>query len=100
LTGRSLAALFAGTLILMLMLAAIAALRPVVRRRAVVLLLPAFVSTTLACWGFRPAGPPFGLLMLSPLHWQALVLVPVIGVVADFVGLRLYEHRLRRRAAR
>ncbi len=90
--------LFAGTLILML--AAIAALRPAVRRRAAVLLLPAFVTTTLACWGFRgflPAGPPFGLLVLSPLHWQVLVLVPVIGVAACFTGLRLYERLLRRR---
>ena len=51
------------------MLIAIATLRPVVRRRAAVLLLPAFVTTTLACWGFRsllPDGPPVGLLMLSP----------------------------------
>jgi hypothetical protein len=65
--------------ILILMLAAIVALRPAVRRRAVVLLLPAFVTTVLACWGFRgfrPAGPPFGPLMLSPLQCRALV-VPV-----------------------
>jgi len=84
--------------ILILMLAAIAALRPAVRRRAVVLLLPAFVTTALACWGFRgflPGGLPFGLLMLSPLQWQVLVLVPVIGVVAGFIGLRLYERLLR-----
>jgi hypothetical protein len=77
--------LFASTLILML--AAIAALR----RRAAVLLLPAFVTTALACWGFRgflPGGPPFGLLMLSPFQWQILVLVPVIGVAAGFIGLR------------
>ena len=70
------------------------------RRRAAILLLPAFVTTTLACWGFRgflPAGPPFGLLVLSPLHWQVLVLVPVIGVAACFTGLRLYERLLRRR---
>lgn len=85
---------------LILMLAAIAALRPAVRRRAAVLLLPIFVTTTLACWGFRgflPAGPPAGLLMLSPLQWQVLVLVPVIGVVAGFIGLRFYERLLRRR---
>ena len=66
-----------------------------------VLLLPAVVTTTLACWGFRgflPAGPPFGLLVLSPQHWQALVLVPVVGVVTGFIGLRLYD-RLRRRGA-
>jgi hypothetical protein len=84
--------LFAVTLILML--AAIAALRPAVRRRAAVLLLPALVTTTLACWGFRgwlPTGPPVGLLMLSPLKWQFLVLVPVLGVAAGFTGLRLYE---------
>jgi hypothetical protein len=59
--------LFAG--ILILMLAAIAALRPAVRRRAAVLLLPAFVTTALACWGFQgflPTGPPVGLLVLSP----------------------------------
>ncbi len=90
--------LFASTLILML--AAIAALRPAVRRRAAVLLLPAFVTTALACWGFRgflPGGPPFGLLMLSPFQWQILVLVPVIGVAAGFIGLRLYERLLRRR---
>jgi hypothetical protein len=90
--------LFACTLILML--AAIVALRPAVRRRTAVLLLPALVTTTLACWGFRgflPAGPPLGLLMLSPLHWQVLVLVPVIGVVGCFAGLRLYERLLRRR---
>jgi hypothetical protein len=90
--------LFAGTLILML--AAIAALRPAVRRRAAVLLLPAFVTTALACWGFRgflPGGLPLGLLILSPFQWQALVLVPVIGVVAGFIGLRLYERLLRRR---
>jgi hypothetical protein len=96
--------LFAGTMILML--AAIAALRPAVRRRAAVLLLPAFVTTTLACWacwafrGFLPAGPPFGLLVLSPLQWQVLVLVPVIGVVAGLIGLRLYERLLRRRSDR
>jgi len=93
--------LFAGTLILMLV--AIVALRPAVRRRAAVLLLPAFVTTALVCWGFRgflPGGLPLGLLMLSPLQWQDLVLVPVIGVVACFIGLRLYERRLRRRAAR
>ena len=63
--------LFAATLILMA--AAIAALRPAVRRRAAVLLLPAFVTTALACWGFRgflPGGLPLGLLMLSPLQWQ------------------------------
>ena len=90
--------LFAVTLILML--SAIAAMRPAVRRRAAVLLLPAFVTTTLACWGFRgflPAGPLFGPLVLSPLQWQLLVLVPVIGVVAGFIGLRLYERLLRRR---
>jgi len=65
-------------------------------------LLPAFVTTALVCWGFRgflTAGPPFGLLVLSPLQWQVLVLVPVIGVVAGFIGLRLYERLLRRRAA-
>jgi hypothetical protein len=92
--------LFAGVLIFML--AAIAALRPAVRRRAVALLLPAFVTTALACWGFRgflPGGLPLGPLMLSPLQWQALVLVPVIGVVACFIGLRLYERLLRRRRA-
>ncbi len=92
--------LFAATLILML--AAIAALRPAVRRRAAVLLLPAFATTALACWGFRgflPAGTPFGPLVLSPLQWQTLVLVPVIGVVTCFIGLRLYERLLRRRAA-
>ena len=92
--------LFAGTLILML--AAIAALRPAVRRRAIVLLLPAFLTTTLACWGFQgflQNGPPFGLLVLSPLHWQALVLVPVIGVIAGFIGLRLYESLLGRRGS-
>jgi hypothetical protein len=82
------------------MLAAIAALRPAVRRRAVVLLLPAFVTTALVCWGFQgflPTGPPFGPLMLSPLQWGALVLVPAIGVAAGLVGLRLYERLLRRR---
>jgi hypothetical protein len=86
--------------ILILMLAAIAALRPAVRRRAAVLLLPAFVTTALACWGFRgflPGGLPFGLLMLSPFQWQVLVLVPVIGMVAGFIGLRFYERLLRRR---
>ncbi len=84
------------------MLAAIAALRPAVRRRAAVLLLPAFVTTALACWGFRgflPGGMPFGPLVLSPLQWQVLVLVPVIGVVAGFIGLRLYERLLRRRGS-
>ena len=84
------------------MLAAIAALRPAVRRRAAVLLLPAFVTTALACWGFQgflPTGPPVGLLVLSPLKWQDLVLVPVIGVAAGFIGLRIYERLLRRRAA-
>ncbi|MGH3153437.1 MAG: hypothetical protein ACRDOB_22265 [Streptosporangiaceae bacterium] len=35
------------------MIAAIVSLRPAVRRRAAVLLLPAFVTTTLACWGFQ-----------------------------------------------
>jgi hypothetical protein len=90
--------LFAVALILMLI--AIAALRPAVRRRAAVLLLPAFVTTTLACWGFRgfrPAGPPVGLLVLSPMKWEVLVLVPLIGVVAGFAGLRLRERQLRRR---
>ena len=85
---------------LILMLAAIAALRPAVRRRSAVLLLPAFVTTTLACWGFRgflPTGTPFGALVLSPFQWQILVQVPVIGVVAGFIGLRLYERLLRRR---
>jgi len=85
---------------LILMLATMAALRPGVRRRAVVLLLPALVTTALVCWGFQgfvPTGPPFGPLMLSPLQWQDLVLVPVIGVVAGFTGLRLYERLLRRR---
>ena len=72
------------------------------RRRAAVLLLPAFATTALACWGFRgfrPTGMPFGPLVLSPLQWQTLVLVPVIGVVTCFIGLRLYERLLRRRAA-
>jgi len=90
--------LFAGILILMLV--AVLALRPAVRRRAVVLLLPAFVTTALACWGFRgfaPAGPPFGPLVLSPLQWQDLVLVPLAGVAAGLAGLRLYERLLRRR---
>jgi len=87
---------------LILMLATIAALRPGVRRRGVVLLLPAFVTTALVCWGFQgwlPTGPPFGSLMLSPLQWQDLVLVPVIGVAPGLIGLRLYERLLRRRAA-
>ena len=91
--------LFAG--ILILMLAAIAALRPAVRRRAAVLLLPAFVTTALACWGFRgflPDRLPFGPLMLSPFQWQVLVLVPVTGVAAGSIGLRCYERLLRRRA--
>ena len=55
--------LFAG--ILILMLAAIVALRPAVRRRAAVLLLPAFVTTALVCWGFQgwlPTGTLFGPL--------------------------------------
>ena len=59
--------------ILILMIAAIAAVRPAVRRRAAVLLLPAFVTTALACWGFRgflPTGTPFGPLVLSPLQWR------------------------------
>jgi hypothetical protein len=76
--------------------------RAAARRRAAVLLLPAFVTTALVCWGFRgflPGGLPLGLLVLSPLQWQDLVLVPVIGVVACFIGLRLYERRLRRREA-
>jgi hypothetical protein len=71
-----------------------------VRRRAAVLLLPAFVTTALACWGFRgfrPIGIPFGPLVLTSFQWQALVLVPVIGVVAGFTSLRLYERLLRRR---
>lgn len=92
--------LFAATLILMLV--AIIALRPAVRRRAAVLLVPAFVTTALACWGFRgfvPVGPPVGLLWLSPMQWQLLFLVPVVGVVAGFTGLRRYERLLRRRAA-
>jgi len=92
--------LFAGVLILML--AAIVALRPAVRRRAAVLLLPAFVTTTLVCWGFQgwlPTGTPFGPLVLSPLEWEVLVLVPVVGVAACFAGLRLYERLLRRHAA-
>jgi len=41
------------------------------------LLLSAFVTTALACWGFRgflPAGTPFGPLVLSQLQWQDLVL--------------------------
>jgi hypothetical protein len=46
--------------------------------------------------GFRPAGPPFGPLMLSPLQWQDLVLIPVIGVVACFTGPRLHERLLHR----
>jgi len=61
------------------------------------------VTTALVCWGFqgfRPAGPPFGPLMLSPLQWQDLVLVPVIGVVTGLIGLRLYERMLRRRSER
>jgi hypothetical protein len=33
----------------------------------------------------------------TSFQWQALVLVPVIGVVAGFTGLRLYERLLRRR---
>jgi hypothetical protein len=37
--------------------------------------------------------------MLSPLQWQFLVLVPVIVVDVGFLGLRLYERLLRRRAA-
>jgi hypothetical protein len=85
---------------LILTLAAIAALRPAVRRRAAVLLLPALLTTTLACWGFRgyvPAGPPIGLLSLSPFHWQVFVLVPVIGVGASFICLQLYERLLRPR---
>jgi hypothetical protein len=87
------------TVTLALTLLAIAALRPVVRRRAAVVLLPAFVTTTLACWGFRgflPDGPPVGLLMLSPVKWEFLALVPLIGVAAGFAGLRFYERRLRR----
>jgi hypothetical protein len=90
--------LFAVALILTLI--AIATLRPAVRRRAAVLLLPAVVTTTLACWGFGgfvPGGPPIGLLTLSPFQGRDLVLVPVIGVVAGFIGLRLYERLLRRR---
>ena len=90
--------LFVG--ILILTSAAIAAVRPAVRRRAAALLLPAFVTTALACWGFRgfrPTGIPFGPLVLISFQWQALVLVPVIGVVAGFTGLRLYERLLRRR---
>jgi hypothetical protein len=70
--------------------------------RAAVLLLPGFVTTALVCWGFQgflPTGPPFGPLMLSPLQWQLLVLVPVIGVAACLTGLRLYERLLRRRTA-
>jgi DNA-binding HxlR family transcriptional regulator len=62
------------------------------------LLVPAFVTTVLACWGFRgfrPTGIPLGPLVLT--SWQALVLVPVIGVIAGFTGLRVYERLLRRR---
>ena len=60
------------------------------------------LDLALACWGFRgflPTGTPFGPLVLSPLQWQDLVLVPVIGVVAGFIGLRLYERLLHRRKA-
>lgn len=45
--------------------------------------------------GFLRAGPPFGPLVLSPLQWQVLVLAPVIGVVAGFIGLGFYERLLR-----
>jgi hypothetical protein len=31
---------------------------------------------------------------------ETLVLVPVIGVVAGFTGLRIYEHLLRRRESK
>ena len=89
--------------ILVLLVAAIVALRPAVRRRALVLLLPAFVTTALACWGFRgwtPEAGPFAPLMLDPLQWHLLVLVPAIGVAACFTGLRVYERWLRRRALR
>jgi hypothetical protein len=60
------------------------------------------VTTALVAGGsrFPPAGPPFGPLILSPLHWQDLVLVPVIGMVADLIGLRLYERLLRCRPER
>lgn len=68
--------IFAATLVLML--AAIIALRPAVWRRVVVLLLPVFLGTTLICWGFR--GLPAGTL--------------VIGVAAGFAALRLHERRL------
>jgi len=91
---------------LILALIAIAALRPAVRRRAAALLLPALLTTTLACWGFRgfvPVGPPIGLLVLSPVQWEVLMLVPLTGVVVGFIGLRLYERLLTRpcrRAAR
>jgi hypothetical protein len=33
--------------------------------------------------------------VLSPLEWEVLVLVPVVGVAACFAGLRLYERLLR-----
>jgi hypothetical protein len=72
-------------------------------RRVAAAGLPAFVTTALVCWGFQgflPTGPPFGPLMLSPLQWDVLVLVPAIGVVACFTGLRLYERLLRRRVGR
>jgi hypothetical protein len=32
----------------------------------------------------------------EPLQWQVLALIPAIGVVAGFIGLRLYERLLRR----
>jgi Trk-type K+ transport system membrane component len=79
------------------MIAAIAALRPAVRRRAIVVLLPTFVTTALVCWGFEgflPNGIPFSLVLMQ---WQPLVLIPVIGVITCFTGLRLYERLLRRR---
>jgi hypothetical protein len=34
--------------------------------------------------------------MLSPMKWEFLVLVPLIGVVAGLAGLRFYERRVRR----
>ena len=37
------------------------------------------------------------LARAEPVQWQALVLVPVIGVITCFIGLRLYERLLRRR---
>jgi hypothetical protein len=85
--------------VLIVLLLVVARLSPAIRRRVVISLLPAVVTTALVEWtfgGFIASSQRFvHPVQLTAPQWAALALVPVLGFAAGLIWLARHERMLR-----